>query len=159
MRFSSVFAVLVAIIGIAFVGPPASIAHGQTVLLPTLRVFSIQGSVRVPDGGSMVMGGIRSHSEGAVTRGVPLLSNVPGANRLFKNRAIGRETSSTNSVVTADIIILEELEQEVLAEAERRRIAAGGVNAAVRQKAAFLSLHVGKTGQGTSQHSRHGKRR
>ncbi len=132
--------------------------QAQTVMLPTFRNFTVQGSVSVPDGGMILMGGIRSHSEGAVSRGVPGLGNVPFAGRLFKNRAIGRETGSSQLVARPQIIIQEELEQQVLAEAQRRQTMAGGVNALVKQKAAFLSKHVGKRAKSNSK-SRYGNRR
>ena len=142
-----------------WLGPAATpSAEGQTVLLPTFRTFTINGSVRVPDGGSMFLGGVKSHAEGSVSRGLPILGNVPGAGRLFKNRAIGRESGASNSRVHAQIIIMEELEQEVLAEAARRQAARGGVNADVQRKAQFLSKHMGKSGSKTDK-SRHGKRR
>ncbi len=48
--------------------------------------------------------------EGSVTRGVPMLSKVPGVNRLFTNRGIGREVGSMNMSVTPRIIVMEEEE-------------------------------------------------
>jgi len=49
-------------------------------------------------------------SEGSVTRGVPVLSKIPFANRLFKNRGIGRDIGLSNMTVVPRIIILEEEE-------------------------------------------------
>ena len=60
------------------------------------------------------MGGIKRLSEGRNERGVPILSNIPYINRLFRNTAIGRTTESLMMMVTPRIIIQEEEEQKLL---------------------------------------------
>lgn len=88
-------------------------AHAQqntTIQLPTFNFTTASTTATVPDGGTGLLGGIMRASEGSVTRGVPLLSKVPGVNRLFKNRGIGRDVSSWNQTVVPRIIILEEEE-------------------------------------------------
>lgn len=90
-----------------------SIAEAQqntTVQLPTFNVTSASTTVTVPDRGTALLGGIDRMREGSVTRGVPMLSKVPGVNRLFTNRGIGREVGSMNMSVTPRIIIMEEEE-------------------------------------------------
>ena len=64
----------------------------------------------VPDGGTVLMGGVKRMREGRTEQGVPFLSNVPYVNRLFKNVGIGRETESLMMMVTPRIIIQEEEE-------------------------------------------------
>ncbi len=85
--------------------------EGTTVQLPVLAVTTVNTTVSVPDGGTVLMGGIKRMSEGRTERGVPMLSNLPYVNRLFKNVAIGRETQSLMMMVTPRIIIQEEEEQ------------------------------------------------
>ena len=82
------------------------------MLLPVLAFTQVNTVVSVPDGGTVLMGGIKRMSEGRVERGVPFLSNIPYVNRLFKNVGIGRETSNLMMMVTPRIIIQEEQEQE-----------------------------------------------
>lgn len=66
-----------------------------TVQLPTFRVTQFNTAVSVPDGGTMRLGGVsRGHS-------------FPG----------GRSTTAGNALVTAHILIMSELEQEMLANA------------------------------------------
>jgi general secretion pathway protein D len=67
----------------------------------------------VPDGGTVLLGGIKRLSEGRSELGVPLLSKVPYINRLFKNVGIGRETDSLMMMVTPRIIIQEEEEERL----------------------------------------------
>ncbi len=83
---------------------------GTTVQLPTFIFTSVSTTVSVPDGGTVLLGGIKRLSEGRVERGVPMLSKMPYVNRLFKNVGIGRETESLMMMVTPRIIIQEEEE-------------------------------------------------
>jgi len=115
----------------------------QVIQLPVIRVFRINSAVKVPDGGFMHLGGTARSASGSTTGGVPGLSNIPGANRLFKNRAIGREHSAANAGVTARIISLEELEQQVLAEGERR-LKRDAEQERIERKARFIEKHVGR---------------
>ena len=84
---------------------------GTTVQLPVFANTTITTTVSVPDGGTVLLGGVKSMSEGRTERGVPFLSNIPYVNRLFTNVGIGRETSSSMMMVTPRIIIQEEEEE------------------------------------------------
>ncbi len=116
---------------------------GQVIQIPTIQVFNVNTAVRVPDGGYMRLGGVSSSRHSANTVGVPGLSNIPGVNRLFKNRGIGFDDSVSNVGVTAKIIILEEYEEEVMAEA-RRRQAHRAEEIAMEREADRISNHVGR---------------
>ena len=84
--------------------------QGVTVQLPTLGFTSVSTVVSVPDGGTILIGGVKRQSEQRVERGVPFLSNIPYVSRLFKNVGIGRDTSSLMMMVSPKIIIQEEEE-------------------------------------------------
>jgi general secretion pathway protein D len=86
---------------------------GTTVQLPTFQFVSVTTTVSVPDGGTVLLGGIKRLAEGRREFGVPLLSKVPYINRLFRNVGIGRETDSLMMMVTPRIIIQEEEEQKI----------------------------------------------
>jgi general secretion pathway protein D len=86
---------------------------GTTVQLPTFNVISVSTTVSVPDGGTVLLGGIKRLSEGRNEFGVPLLSKVPYIDRLFRNVGIGRETDSLMMMVTPHIIIQEEEEDRL----------------------------------------------
>ncbi|MBN1851602.1 MAG: general secretion pathway protein GspD [Pirellulales bacterium] len=83
---------------------------GTTVQLPTFQFVSVSTTVSVPDGGTVLLGGIKRLEEGRNEFGVPLLSKVPYINRLFKNVGIARSTTSLMMMVTPRIIIQEEEE-------------------------------------------------
>jgi general secretion pathway protein D len=87
--------------------------EGTTVQLPSLAVTTVSTTVSVPDGGTVLLGGIKRLREGRNERGVPLLSKLPYISRLFKNVGIGRETQSLMMMVTPRIIIQEEEEDKL----------------------------------------------
>jgi general secretion pathway protein D len=87
------------------------ITSGSTVQLPTFAQTSVSTTVNVPDGGTILLGGIKRLNESRVERGVPLLSKLPYINRLFRNVGIGREATSLMLMVTPRIIIPAEEEE------------------------------------------------
>jgi general secretion pathway protein D len=88
-------------------------SSGVTVQLPSFSFVSVVTTVSVPDGGTVLLGGIKRLQEGRTEFGVPLLSKVPYINRLFKNVALGRDTRSLMMMVTPRIIIQEEEEERL----------------------------------------------
>lgn len=90
-----------------------STTSGVTVQLPTFSFVTVTTTVSVPDGGTVLLGGIKRLSEGRTEFGVPILDKIPYLNRLFKNVGIGRETSSLMMMVTPRIIIQEEEEEKM----------------------------------------------
>ncbi len=91
----------------------ASNATGVTVQLPSFQFIAVVTTVSVPDGGTVLLGGIKRLNEGRNEVGVPLLSKVPYVNRLFRNIGIGRTTDSLMMMVTPRIIIQEEEEERM----------------------------------------------
>ena len=89
------------------------VRSGTTVQLPTFQVISVATTVSVPDGGTVLLGGIKRLSEGRNEYGVPLLGKVPYIDRLFRNVGIGRTSRSLMMMVTPHIIIQEEEEERL----------------------------------------------
>ncbi|MDR0392384.1 MAG: hypothetical protein LBH59_10790, partial [Planctomycetaceae bacterium] len=65
-------------------------ASGVTIQQPITATFSVQTTVSVPDGGTILMGGIKRLREGRIEAGTPILDKIPFIQRLFMNTAIGR---------------------------------------------------------------------
>jgi len=84
-----------------------------TVQQPVFEIVSVTTTVSVPDGGTVLLGGVKRLREGRNMAGVPILNKIPYLSRLFKNTGIGRETESLMMMVTPRIIIQEE-EEELL---------------------------------------------
>jgi general secretion pathway protein D len=86
---------------------------GTTVQLPTFSFVTVTTTVSVPDGGTVLLGGIKRLNEERREYGTPILDKIPYLNRLFKNVGIGRDTSSLMMMVTPRIIIQEEEEEKL----------------------------------------------
>ena len=131
------------ILTLGFVAFAAELAQAQIVMLPTIRVFRINTAVSVPDGGSISLGGVNGYREQSISRG----SGLPGP--LFNNRGISKQTSASNAAVSANVIVMSEYEEAVLAEARRRRRASQTPNPngspAVQAKADFITRNIGRS--------------
>jgi len=77
---------------------------------PTFTTITLNTTVRVPDGGTVLLGGLKTLSEGRHEHGPPVLGKIPYLSRLFRNVAYGREAQSLMIMVTPRIIINEEEE-------------------------------------------------
>ncbi|MFV0444237.1 MAG: hypothetical protein ACK5Q5_11770 [Planctomycetaceae bacterium] len=88
-------------------------AGATTVQQPIFNLLNVTTVVSVPDGGTVLLGGVKRLREGRSMAGVPILNKIPYVSRLFKNTGVGRETESAMLMVTPRIIIAEE-EEELL---------------------------------------------
>ncbi len=86
------------------------VTQGTTVQQPSFATTSVSTTVSVPDGGTILLGGIKRQSEGRTEQGVPFLSKIPYVSRLFRNTGVGRTSQSLMLMVTPRIIIQEEEE-------------------------------------------------
>jgi len=86
---------------------------GTTVQLPTFAFQTVTTTVSVPDGGTVLLGGIKRMTEVRRENGVPMLSKLPYINRLFENVAIGKASESLMMMVTPRIIIQSEEEEAI----------------------------------------------
>jgi general secretion pathway protein D len=91
----------------------ATNSSGTTVQLPTFSFVTVTTTVSVPDGGTVLLGGIKRLSEQRIEDGVPVLDKIPYLSRLFKNTSIARTASSLMMMVTPRIIIQEEEEEKL----------------------------------------------
>jgi type II secretory pathway component GspD/PulD (secretin) len=105
--FPLVFAVTPQFEG-GFAGNP--VLFTQFIQQPVINTIQVNTTVTVPDGGTVVLGGLKRLSEGRNEFGPPILSKIPYVNRLFKNVGFGREVTSLLIMVTPRIIINEEEE-------------------------------------------------
>ena len=93
------------------------ITAGQPVIFqmffqqPTFSTITLNTTVNVPDGGTVLLGGLKVLAESRNEFGPPVLSKIPYLSRLFRNIGYGREATSMMLMVTPRIIINEEEEQ------------------------------------------------
>jgi type II secretory pathway component GspD/PulD (secretin) len=81
-------------------------------MLPQVATNTIQTTVKIPDGGTLLIGGQRTAGEITREMGVPILSKVPIINRLFTNRASSRDEVIILMLIKPTIIISREYEED-----------------------------------------------
>src|SRR5262249_47568322 len=69
--------------------PGTPVPFTQFLQSPTIDNISVTTTVNVPDGGTVVLGGLKLMNEQRNELGPPILSKIPFINRLFKNVGYG----------------------------------------------------------------------
>lgn len=82
-----------------------------TLQLPETNIQKSQTTVRVPDGGSLVIGGLKDMSFVDMTSETPWLGKIPIIGFFFSRKASAKETSHLMIIVTATITDLNEEEE------------------------------------------------
>lgn len=72
----------------------------------------VQTTVSVPDGGTLLIGGLKQAAERERDAGVPILSRIPVLKRAFSNSSLVKDDSVLLILIKPKIIIQEEAEQE-----------------------------------------------
>jgi type II secretory pathway component GspD/PulD (secretin) len=88
----------------------SGVAIEAELRIPVIATNFVSTVVTVPDGGTILMGGLKTKTERRNEAGVPVLSKIPYINRLFTDTGVQSQTSSLLLMVTPRIIILEEEE-------------------------------------------------
>ncbi len=91
---------------------PSGNSPGVFVQLLDQGFVTIATQVSVPDGGTVLLGGLKSVGEIEVEAGVPIVSKVPVLKRFFSNRTNIKDTSTLLLLLKAKIIIQSEAEEE-----------------------------------------------
>ncbi len=94
--------------------PPSGSAFTQGIIQqPETQVTRLRTTVSVPDKGTLMIGGQRLVGEVEIEQGVPVLSKIPGLNRLFTNRATVRDERTLLILIKPTIIVQSEEEDRL----------------------------------------------
>ena len=85
---------------------------GAFITLPTESFTTLATTVSIPDGGTVLLGGLKQSGEVEVEAGVPVLSKLPVLKRAFSNESTVKDTRTLLILVKAKIIIQKEAEDE-----------------------------------------------
>jgi type II secretory pathway component GspD/PulD (secretin) len=96
-----------------FVTPLAGLTTTVTIELPELQYRSAETTVKVPDGGSVVIGGLKSISTVDRRSETPILSQIPILNFFFSRKGRSDEISDLIIVLRVDILDLDERERKL----------------------------------------------
>ena len=85
---------------------------GVFVQLRSQSFVTLNTQVSIPDGGTVLLGGLKQVGEVEVEAGVPILSKIPVMKRFFTNRTSIKDTRTLLVLMKAKIIIQNEAEEE-----------------------------------------------
>lgn len=91
------------------VGQPISIQ------LPEVTLQRVRTTVTIPDGGSMMLGGMRLVERQNLRSTVPLLGSLPGLSWLFSRNGTSVQNRKVLILIRAKIVLMEEHEPEAMA--------------------------------------------
>jgi type II secretory pathway component GspD/PulD (secretin) len=87
-------------------GPTSTV----TIQIPEIKLQTAQTTVRVPDGGAVVIAGLKTVRDKYHESGVPILSDIPLLGVLFRRQGRNKEQFNLVIVVHAKIIDLNDEE-------------------------------------------------
>jgi type II secretory pathway component GspD/PulD (secretin) len=90
----------------------------QDLQRPQVNTLRFDTHLTIPDGGTVLIGGLKQVTEGRAEFGPPVLTKIPYTNRLFKNVGTVRETQNVYVLVTPRVIVNEAEEQRQSGHAE-----------------------------------------
>lgn len=91
------------------VGQPISIQ------LPEVALQRVRTTVTLPDGATMMLGGMRLVERQNLVSGVPVLKDLPGLSFLFSRKGTSLQNRKILILIKANIVIMEELQPETSA--------------------------------------------
>ena len=91
------------------VGQPISIQ------LPEVTLQQVRTCVTLPDGGTMMLGGMRLVERQNIVSGVPVLKDLPGLSFLFSRKGTSLQNRKILILIRAKIVVMEELEPKAIA--------------------------------------------
>jgi tetratricopeptide (TPR) repeat protein len=95
---------------------PVTLAGGFTSIpieLPVLTIQKMRATVTVPDGGTVLLGGLKNYDEFEGVSGVPFLMRIPILNNLFRRQAFHQLRASLVVLLRADITVIRDEERDL----------------------------------------------
>ena len=91
----------------------AGIGDNFPITIPQIRYRSVSTSVTIPDGGSLLIGGMTNSNETRTHTGIPFLSHIPFLGRLFSRNGNSKSEFRDLIYVSGNIILFQEIEAEL----------------------------------------------
>lgn len=101
--------------GITIPGPAITAGAGGPIplpdyIIPGYRERKVKTVVSVPDGGTLLLGGLKQNGQVELEAGPPVISKIPFLNRFFVNNASTKDNIVLLILVKPTILVREELE-------------------------------------------------
>ena len=98
--------------GVQSGGVNAGVLGVGNVQLPRVRYTTLSTTATVPDGGTLLIGGLKLGGEVEIEAGVPVLNKIPVLKRAFSNRSLVKDEQVLLILVKPKIIIQQEAEDD-----------------------------------------------
>ena len=95
---------------------PVTLANAFTSIpieLPVITIQKLRATITVPDGGTVLLGGLKNYDEYEAESGVPFLIRVPLINNLFRRQAFHKLRASLVVLIKSNITIIREEERRI----------------------------------------------
>ena len=92
---------------------PGILFGGAVIQLPVISVTVVRTTVSVPDGGTLLIGGLSYGFDAEIESGIPVLSKIPILGKIFSRRGFTNERRNIVILVKPTIIIQEEQEEAI----------------------------------------------
>jgi len=105
-----------AVEGIPRIPEPVTLANGNTripIELPVITIQKIRSTVTIPDGGTVLIGGLKNFREQEMESGVPLAMDIPLLKNLFRRQGFTNLKRSLIVLLKANITIIRDEEVAV----------------------------------------------
>ena len=89
---------------------PVTAAAPVVIQIPELQVSRVRTTVVMPDGGTLLLGGLKFYEEVSENTGVPFLSCIPVVNFFFSRRGTYINRRNLLVLIKAEIVQLDEME-------------------------------------------------
>ena len=82
-------------------------------IYPAKRTTRVESVVSVPDGGTLLLGGLKQNGEIEMEAGPPILSKIPVLKRFFSNTSLTKDSFTLMILVKPKIMVREEIDPEM----------------------------------------------
>lgn len=95
---------------------PVTLAGGFTSIpieLPVITIQKLRSTITIPDGGTVLLGGLKNYDKFEGQAGLPLAMHIPVLNNLFRRQAFHELKASLVVLLKADITIIRDQERDL----------------------------------------------
>jgi type II secretory pathway component GspD/PulD (secretin) len=95
------------------VGAAANRNSTATIEMPEITIHRVRTNAVIPDGGSIILGGMNAYWKQHTRQGIPFLSHIPFLGRLFGRDVTSDQKQTLLIMITCYITLFQELEAEL----------------------------------------------
>ncbi|MFH1708976.1 MAG: hypothetical protein ABIF71_13810 [Planctomycetota bacterium] len=99
--------------GYTVTGAAYNVQSTAIIEMPEITIHRVRTNAVIPDGGSIILGGMNSVWKQHMRQGIPFLSHIPFLGRLFSRDVTSDQKETLLIMITCNITLFQELEAEL----------------------------------------------